>query len=652
MTKTGKPRKKTKAVEMSQIKQRWDNTEQKVSIIEDSINKMNDSLNKSVEAVKFREIDKKVDRNKITFNAHQYDIDNIQEKGWERISDEEQKSIAQLDPYISSIISKRTAQAAIVGRPSESKFDKGARIQDINPPVREDYKSDEEFKKATDQRQEQMQNLLKWVMTCGYADEEFLNTLFKNSDPSFKTCAFHEYVSAQVRNLLTFGRAARQTFRDENGLPVIFRPVPVEVIRHFKPKTYGADISTGLDTSPQSVEDAREWNALPKSDRPMAFAQVVDGQNVNFLTEQDLKMLYLQKQALFDLRGYPLSPIELAIYMVFVHNQTMGYLRNQFVKGIATKSIMVIESTEPGYQLPDEDLDALRREFHNYLMRTDNSAVTPVISGPIKVSMVQMTPSPKDMEFLQLEDHIIRALCSAMLTSPQEMGYGYLGTPQGGISNGGKQEEIIRGEETGLRILLDIVFDDVNEVLSECFTDFKDNFRVVYVGVGEDTRDTVVQRSMQELNTTATMNSLLADSDKSEVAPFGGDVFLSPNFMANVISNITYAEFRYYFLKDKEALQKPEYQFIMNPNLEQLRQGLISNPPELQLQQNKLQMEMMQQQGQMQAAQMQAGQPQEDPEPRPNGGKATLADKYKDSELKKSATYYFESWMKANENID
>lgn len=647
-----KPVRKQRA-KKSKINIKFDDQSSDTTIVEQQINDMNSTLQKSVEAVKFRNIDKKVDRNKVTFNSYQYNPEDVEEKGYHRLTDDEQKNIAQLDPYVSSIISKRTSQGAVVGRKSESKFDKGTRIQDIKPPLRESFSSDEEFKKATNQRKKQMDNILNWVMSCGYGDKEFINSLFKDSDPTFKTCAFHEYISAQIRNLLTFGRAARQTFRDEDGLPVVFRPAPVEVIRHFRPKTSNISISHGIDTAEQSIEDVKQWNALPEDARPKAYVEMVNGEKTNFFTEEDLKILYLQKQALFGLRGYPLSPIELAIYMVFVHNQTMGYLRNQFIKGIATKSMIVIKSTDPGYQMPDEDLDTLRKQFHNYLMRTDNSAVTPMISGPIEVDLIPMTQGPKDMEFLQLEDHIIRALCSAMLTSPQEMGYGYLGTPQGGISNGGKQEEIIRGEETGLRVLLDIIYDDVNDILSECFQDFRDNFRIVYVGIGEDTRDTVIQRSAQEVNTTATLNSLLADSDKSEVAPFGGDVFLSPNFNQFVVPKMKYSEFRYYYLKDKEALKNPEYDFIMDPSLEQIRQGLIANPPEMQAEQNKMQLSMMQQQAQMQAMQMQQGgaQDQQEEEPDPNGGKKSVKDAFgsADKDLKKSQAYYFESWMKANE---
>lgn len=622
-------------------------------------------LQKSVKPLERMDLAVKVDKNKIAYSAYQTTPNSSIKKPFNRISDEEQKELAQYDPYISAIISKRMTQMAVLGRPSDSKFDKGTRLKDLNPPKREDFGTEKAYKSAVQARSEEMKKLLDWAIHCGYYEPTFLNSLFYQSDKMFKTCTLAEYIVAQGRNLLTFGRYARMVFRDEEGIPTLFRPMPVETIEPLYHYT-DAYVSGSDETYPQSIKDVEAFNEIPKEERPHAYVQVIDGLNENFYTEDQVKVHYFQKQALWDLKEYPLSPIELAVYMVFIHQQTLGYIRNQFIKGIATKSFITIQTTDPNYKLDDESLDQLRREFHNYIMRTDNSAVTPILSGPIEVNVQSFHATPRDMEFLQLEDHIIRALCSAFQISPHEMGYGNLGASDG-ITQNSKEEEIIRGEEAGLRALLDIMYDDVNEIMSETFQGFRENYRLIYVGVGEDTRDAVIQRSISEIQTTATMNSLYADSDKNEVIPFGGDVPLSSSFHQNVISKMTYAEFRFHYLKDEKALQNPEYQFIIDPNLNQAWQGLRVTSIEDQQKQAKLQSDSMemqmagqQQQMQMQNQQIQQGvlpsgqEPDQEEQPEPTEKSMSLKDAYEgkgdDSQpLQKSMEYYFSSWIKSQE---
>jgi hypothetical protein len=352
--------------------------------------------------------------------------------------------------------------------------------------------------------------------------------------------------------------------------------------------------------------------------------------------------------------------------MVFIHQQTLGYLRNAFVKGMASKGILSIESKDPNIQLTEEDIEELRRSFHNYVSRNDNSAATPVIAGPMAVSYTSLSANPRDMEFLQLEEHVIRALCSAFQVSPQEMGYGHLSVGQGGLTQANKQEEIVRGEETGLRMLLDSVFDTVNEILFESFPQARELFTISYVGVGEDTRDSVIDRHSREINTTATLASLWADSEKVEGVPFGGDVPLAPTFHQFVIAKMKYGEFREHFFGEENASKIPEYDFIIDPGLNQAYQQLRAQPINLQQEQALAGFESQQQQlsqGELQSKMMlaQASQSQEaqqapaaapdsGDQPAPEAQEKSLAEVYGERrQLKKSVGYYLSEWFGVND---
>lgn len=640
-------------------------------------------LAKSVKPMTVRkDLKQKNDRNKIAFNAEDWseNYEGVETKSWRRLSDIEQKELAQVDPYLSAIISTRCSQGSVCGRPSDSKFDKGTRLMELQPLRLEDFQSKDEYEKAQRVRSAQIKFIMDWFFTCGTTDKDTLNAAYAGTDDYFKKCILPDFISAQIRNLLTFGRAHIQKFRNEDGAIIMFRPAPTETIFNLR-NGYEAHMAHSDDTTDQSLEDAKEYNEIrDEEERPPAFVQRIDGRNVNFFTEDDMECLYFQKQALFDMNGYPLSPIEQAIYMVFTHQQTLGYLRNHFVKGLGNKGILTLESSDPAADLSDEDLEQLRRDFHNFVNRNDNSAATPVISGPVKVNYIPLSPSPRDMEFLQVEEHVVRALCSALQISPQEMGYGHLSIGQGGMTQANKQEEIIRGEERGLRMLLDIIYDGLNDILYENFPEAKELFRLTYVGVGEDTRDAVTQRHQQELNTTATMSSLWADSEKTDTIPYGGQVPLSPNFHQSVVKYMKYGRFMEEFFGEKGWSEKPEYDFLIDPNLNQSYQQLKVQPLPMQqegaaiaLKEQEMELQSMAQQQQMaeqQAMQPQPGQEGEQPqgEEQPQeaqegaaqdegqpmeGTQKSLRDEYHNrKKLAKSMRYYFQEWMHAHDQTD
>lgn len=640
-----------------------------------------ETLNKSVKPnIVKKDAKDKYAGSKIVFNSQQLSgnsIDNVDIKGWQRLEDRELKEIAQIDPYISSMVSTRASQGAIIGRPSDSKFDKGTRAAEIHPLSLDDFDTQEEFLAAQAHRRKQLDAVLKWVLSCGTDDDVVLNSVFSDSgDRTFKRCTFAEFLTAQIRNLMVFGRCGTHIVRNDEGLPVLFRPVAIETIYNA---TYGRDAPrmTADETVQESQEDAHLYNLMPEEMRPHAYVQRIDGRNVNFFTEYDLRVSHFQKQAYYDLNGYPLSPIEQAIYMVFIHQQTLGYLRNQFLKGLATKGILNLQSTEATAQLSDEDLAQLRREFHNFVNRNDNSAAIPVISGPVKVEFIPLNPSPQDMGFLEIEEHVIRALCSAFQISPQEMGYGHLsGGGNGGLNQANKQEEIVRGEERGLRMVLDILYDLVNDILCENFPEAKDLLRITYVGVGEDTRDTVIERHAQEVNTTATLSSLWADSEKTDPVPYGGDVPLAPTFHTNVVKYMKYGVFMEHFFGEENASKNPAYDFIIDPNLNTAYQGLKVQPVKmqqegagLQLEAQKQQLEqgaqaMQAQEQQAQATQMmaaQGGQQQPGAAPAPQQAPEAAQKSDEDEQspslrqaweernaLKKSMNFFFRDWAESH----
>ena len=101
-------------------------------------------------------------------------------------------------------------------------------------------------------------------MACGTTDKDVVNAAFAGRDPEFKRCSLKDFVESQTRNILTFGRAATQIILNENKIPVMFRPLPVETIRNV---VYGENPSIGQseETAEESLQDLKEYNDINKA---------------------------------------------------------------------------------------------------------------------------------------------------------------------------------------------------------------------------------------------------------------------------------------------------------------------------------------------------------------------------------------------------
>ena len=596
-------------------------------------------------------------------------VHSVDERGARRLSDNEQRDISILDPYISAIISTRVAQTIPLGRLSESRFDKGCRIIDKNPPKKEDFEDKKQFKAAQNVRKKQAEMLMEWVLNCGTTDKEIVDYVFKDSNRDFKVCRLHQFIAAQTRNLLTFGRCGTHVMRDRAGNPIMFRPVPIEEFFRVK-QSLDISISYNEDVQEQSIEDAKAYNLMDKDERPTVWVQRKIQNIVAVYDETELKVWNYQDQALAELNGYPLSPIEQAVFMIYIHQQTLQYMRNAFTKGMAAKGMLVLSSTNETSSLSQEDVDQFRNEFHNFVTRNDNSATVPVIGGSITAQWVQLSATPNDMQFLELEEHVIRAICSAFQIAPQELLQSSIGqTAQGGISDGGKETELIASQERGLRVLLDVIFDGLNEILSDNFPSLSKNFELVHTGIGSDTKDAITQQSIAELQTTATMGSLWGMSEKPDSFAFGSDVPLAAAFWAGPGRMMKLSEIRYYFFGEEDALKKPEFDFFIDPTINQSYLQAKTMPPDLQKQSNVMQIQAQadqiqqqkaegEQQAQMEQKAAEQGQQQspvaqneqaaQDSGQKPVSAKQDYANRMKQVGMQKSMRSYFKDWIDVN----
>jgi hypothetical protein len=585
----------------------FDFLKQKESI---SITEVEIPLQKSVNPVKIDpNIEEEVEKSKVVFglNSQRYEIDNVHQKtGGGRLLDKELKDIAHYDAIISLIVTTRANQCMVFGNKSRSKYDRGFILRE-RLPVQDDPTVPQEQKGAEClYRTKMAETIARWLQNCGSTREDILTSVFHESDSTFKTCTLAEFLSAQARNLLIFGRCATQIIRNKDGVPLLFRPLPVETLfRVIDGRRVQGLTKKDQDVPDAAVDDVDIYNELPESERPIAYVQRVKGKTVSFFTEKDVQVTYLQKQAYEGLDGYPMAPIELAYFSILMHFHAQVYLQNTFQKGLGSKGFIVIKTPEGGV-VSKMDVENFRKMFSNYVARNDNSATVPVISGPVDVKFEPLNATAKDLEFNNLYARVLQILCASFQISPHEIGFGALDPgDRSTASDQMKQEQIVQGEERGLRQLLEMMFNSLFNVVSEAFPDARETFFLETIGLGQNTKEGDLQLYKEELETNGTFAKIWADSERSEAFPFGGHVPTSPIFHQSVAKYMRFGEIREFFFGEKGALKNPAYDFLIDPSLNEAYQSLKNQMPQMQAQQQQLQIQQQQQQMQMEQTQMQ-----------------------------------------------
>jgi hypothetical protein len=557
----------------------------------------------------------KVEKDKAVYNlvSEYYNVDNLVVKTGGRLSDDEQKRLAQYDSILSTIITKRSTQHYAFGTPAKSKYDRGFMFREKEHASNDISLSQEERDSECKLRTKMAQIITGWIVKCGTNDKKLKDYVFNRSDSTFKDCSLADFFSAQARNMLTFGRAVTQIIRNEHGIPLMWRPLPAETIYRVidgRSVSISKPHNEDQDVSELGSLDAMEFNALPKDNRPIAYVQRIRGKNVSFFTEDEIKIVYWQKQAHEGLNGYPLSPIELSYYTILMNFYAQRYLENAFTRGLGGKGVFLLKTPE-GEIPPQEQIDNFRKLFSNYMARNDNSATIPIIAGPMDLTFIPLQSTPKDTEFDKLYARVIQTVCSGFQISPHELGF-ELDTTRATTGDSVKQEQIVQSEELGLKHMLSKLFDQVLEIVEESFPQAKGIFYIEPIGLGQNTKEADLAVYKEELQTSGTFGKIWADSERPESFPFGGNVPTSPIFHQNVAKYMKFSEMRFHFFGDQDAMDNEAYDFLCDPALDQTYQALKYKTLETQAKGQEMQLEAQGQQ--MEQAQQQADQPPPEPE--------------------------------------
>src|SRR5216683_2551539 len=503
------------------------------------------------------------------------------------------KHIARIDDLIGSILQARGNHMSVYGQPQPDRFKYGYNFEFRRGMF---DKLDEEQKKDLHERIAKVTKLLK---TCGHAEKDGTTVPLK------------EFLYVSTQNGLKFGRFATEFLYREDPFEVDEETgKPRKVFHAFRYIDAGSIYRSTKQTGAQVRvrQQAKRLLEQLKGERlePSRFEkdeyewiQVFDGRPIQAFTADECIVTNLYPCSDFELQGYPVTPIDIAIHAITTHINITQHNKLYFQSGRAARGMLVIKSDD----VDDGAIARMRAQFHASINGVGNSWRMPVFAIPegTEVNFQSIDSAGRDMEFQYLSDTTARVVMSAFMISPEELpGYQHLsrGTNNQSLSESNNEYKLEAARDTGIRPLIahfEQFFNDSivplldPDVAKYCI------FRLL--GLDAETPEKESVRFQQDMPIHLCLDEVLEKVEKKPLGKrWGGRFPLNPQWAAILDKYVFVGEIREYFFDIEHAAQDPAFHYVRDPFF---------------FQQLQIQMQMQQMQMQDQAQQAQAAQPQQ-----------------------------------------
>jgi len=463
------------------------------------------------------------------------------------------KEISIRDWVVSATIQARCDTMLRFARPQRRPFDMGYKIQKKKTGTSADDLTSEDRQIISD--------LEDFIYHCGRKDKV----------PPGEEMNFGEFLKLCTRDALTFGHIASEKILTRKGSLHRFRPVPSESMFLINAKTnkdiIEKEIANARTTykmkqssfAGNNPESEHEFNA-PNIEYYKYVQMSQDNRVLAAFGDEDMVWKLFNPQNFADSMGYCYSPLELSIINVTNHLNVENYNANFFTHGYAARGILHLKGT-----VTQAQLSAFRRQFYASITGTQHAWRTPIVSGMEDVQWVPMSGSAKEMEYLNYNNHIIRAICTQFQIDPVEIGLDYLisGTGRSAMQQANNEYKINYSRERGLIPILMMFEDMINtSMLPAIDKELAKIYEFKFTGIDDESPQTNVALQQAQMTVFASMNDLLRGEGKEPIRHPAADLPMNNSFWQLVEKNMTRGEIRASFFGDKAAASKRELAYI------------------------------------------------------------------------------------------
>lgn len=507
-----------------------------------------------------------------------------------RLTNKTLKDVSVRDWVVSAIIQVRADTLLRFARPSHKKLDMGFRI------IKRDPKA--EYSAAD---KEEIASLEDFFYNCGRTD----------GTPLSERMLLGEFLKLTVRDALTFGYIAVEKVKTRKGGLHRIRPLPAEstylINKNLSKEYLEQEMRNAFKTQEDKLKlqsnNPRQEQEINRQELDYyKYIQVTyDNRTQAIFGEEDMIWKLFNPQNFADSQGYCYSPLELAILNITHHLNVENYNANFFTHGYAARGVLHLKGT-----VTQSQLAAFRRQFYNTISGAQHSWRTPVIAGLDEVQWVPMAGNAREMEYINFNNHLLRAICAQFQIDPVEIGLDYLISANGRSSSqqANNEYKIEYSRERGLYPILMFFEDFFNgDVLPAIDARLADKYKFVFTGYTDESAQTEIAQLQAEMTVHSSMNDLLCTAEKEILKDPAAKLPLNAAYWALVEKNYTRGEIRETFFGDKDASKRKELQYIPgDPAFMGWQQLLLTiNQTKKQEEQMAMQSQAMQEQQAMEA---------------------------------------------------
>lgn len=303
-----------------------------------------------------------------------------------------------------------------------------------------------------------------------------------------------------IRDSLIYDQATFEIVRDRLGRPLYLSIVDPATIRLLDP-------------------------AQRAPDDPFAV-QVINGAIYTDFLPDELAFCVRNLDSNIRAYGYGESEVETLIKEITGLLWGMEYNRRFFSQGSATKGILHFKGA-----IPEQQLKAFRRQWHEMLSGVWNAWRTPITSGESDLQWINLQMSNRDMEYSAWMDFLIKIVCARFKIAPEEVNFAYGNTGQSqAMGTAPIEEKLKASRDLGLRPLVRWFFMQLN---THFLQQLDPNYEAYPIGLDDRGELEEAQLLGQQLATYMTLDEVRERAKLPPLGPEkGGGVILNPTYMA------------------------------------------------------------------------------------------------------------------------
>lgn len=425
--------------------------------------------------------------------------------------------MSERNAVVASIINTRIHQVTAFARPPRSKYDIGYEFV---------LRDRDEEPNETDKRK--MKELGKFLESTGIP-----SVIEEESRDSFEA-----FLSKIVRDSLTYDQACYEIVSGRGKKPVAFYAIDGSTIRYA---TTPSILKRMAGYSEAQVNEMwrrqmvdmnqntfnREQSAEPER---VKYVQVISGRVMNTYSEQEMGFAIRNPRTYLQQNNYGVSELEIMVSVVTAHLWAEEYNKRFFSTGSAPKGILHFDVS--GANIPQEQLNAFRRQWHAQVAGVWNAWKTPILATPGKMNYTSLQMGNKQMEFNQWIQYLVKLLCAIYLIDPAEINFemekGGMGT-QAPMFYSVSEAKLKMSKDRGLQPLLRFIEADINKNIIWLIDP---RYELQFVGMNSRTEKDMQELRLKELQNWKTVDEVRAEDDLDPLGKEnGGDLIMNPSYI-------------------------------------------------------------------------------------------------------------------------